>query len=337
VRVFACEYLTGGGHAGRPLPDALVRAGDIMLRALVADLAEIPDIQVVTTRDDRLPDPGLRAELHWIDSTHDPWGVWGELIAQCDAAWPIAPETDGALRRWSELIRSSGCTLIGSAPEALSITSSKQRTAASLSALGIPVVPTLRLVPALAGALPPSSTGWVIKPDNGAGAEDTWLMPGLADLRAWSQAHTDHARFVVQPWVHGVAASLSLICCRGEATMLACNLQDVRIEAGRLRYCGGIVAGCETRRAQFEPLAARIAAAIPGLWGYVGVDLIDGATGPCVLEINARLTTPYAGLRQVLGINPAALALELLSGRTVPGAVPRPMGQHVIALDAHAT
>jgi predicted ATP-grasp superfamily ATP-dependent carboligase len=46
------------------------------------------------------------------------------------------------------------------------------------------------------------------------------------------------------------------------------------------------------------------------LWGYVGVDLVLADAGPIVLEINPRLTTSYCGLRDALGINPAALVLD---------------------------
>ena len=52
--------------------------------------------------------------------------------------------------------------------------------------------------------------------------------------------------------------------------------------------------------------------AIPGLWGYVGVDLMLAKEGPVVLEINPRLTTSYCGLRRALGINTAAMVLDLL-------------------------
>jgi len=336
VRIFACEYLTGGGLSGRLLSTGLIREGDIMLRSLVRDLADISGVQVVTARDRRLRDPQLRAELHWVDPAGDAWATWGEVIEHCDAAWPIAPETNGTLARWSELIRSSGCALIGSGRAALRLTMSKRQTAAHLAALEVPVVPTTALVPALEGALPPSQTGWVVKPDDGAGSEETWLIPTVADLRRFAKTRPDHARFIIQPYVHGTSASLSLICCRGRATLLSCNLQDVRLENGRFRYCGGVVAGFEGRRARYEPLAERVAAAIPDLWGYVGVDLIDGAAGPMVLEINARLTTSYVGLRHVLGINTAALVLGLLSQRVPPSETPRPLREHVIAIDTHA-
>jgi tyramine---L-glutamate ligase len=62
---------------------------------------------------------------------------------------------------------------------------------------------------------------------------------------------------------------------------------------------------------EFAALAQRIAVAIPGLWGYVGVDFVQTADGPLVLEVNPRLTTSFCGLRAALGVNVAALVLDL--------------------------
>ena len=46
LRLFVCEFVTGGGLAGAPLPASLAREGDMMLRALVKDLAGLPRIDV---------------------------------------------------------------------------------------------------------------------------------------------------------------------------------------------------------------------------------------------------------------------------------------------------
>jgi predicted ATP-grasp superfamily ATP-dependent carboligase len=55
-----------------------------------------------------------------------------------------------------------------------------------------------------------------------------------------------------------------------------------------------------------------VAAALPDLWGIIGVDLIDTKQELQVLEVNPRITTSYAGLRESTGINPAAMVLDLL-------------------------
>jgi predicted ATP-grasp superfamily ATP-dependent carboligase len=55
---------------------------------------------------------------------------------------------------------------------------------------------------------------------------------------------------------------------------------------------------------------------VPGLAGFVGVDLVLADGGPVVVEINPRLTTAYLGLRRACAANVAALALEALDGRS---------------------
>jgi predicted ATP-grasp superfamily ATP-dependent carboligase len=67
------------------------------------------------------------------------------------------------------------------------------------------------------------------------------------------------------------------------------------------------------RRLQIqENLTKEIAEALPGLWGYVGIDFIENhELGPLVLEINPRLTSSYAGIRQATGINVAEQILRL--------------------------
>ena len=58
-------------------------------------------------------------------------------------------------------------------------------------------------------------------------------------------------------------------------------------------------------------LARQVATAIPGLRGYVGVDLVwHPLAGPVCMEVNARPTCALAGLLQQDG--GAALAARLL-------------------------
>jgi predicted ATP-grasp superfamily ATP-dependent carboligase len=333
VRVFVCEFVTGGGLADCPLPACLRREGDIMLRAAVEDLAALPGIEVVTTRDRRLPDPQLPAEVRWLDAARDPWRAWQEILAGADAAWPIAPETGGLLERLSEATLACGCLLLGSRPAAVRLAASKRRTAEHLAVHGVAAVPTwpLPLAGRVPRSVPPRAHGWVVKPDDGAGAQDCYWLRTARDVRRWSDGRSDAARFVIQPCLRGAASSLSLLCNGGACSLLACNGQDVRLEDGRLRYRGVVVGAREALRPVCAALAARIAEAIPQLWGYVGVDFVDTPEGPVVLEVNPRLTASYAGLRAALGVNPAALVLRLLEPGAAPPRVPAPLREHAIA------
>ncbi len=320
--MFVCEFVTGGGFVDTELPAGLHREGDMMLRALVKDLSDVPGISVVVTRDHRLPQRDLCGEIRRIDAGSDSWLVWRETVANTDALWPIAPETDGILERLSALALAERRILLGSPPTAIRLTASKRQTAALLASQGVTVAPTVSLEAALADSLPASVAGWVVKPDDGAGAQDTFLMHHERDMHAWSSGRRDLQRFVVQPYLPGPATSLSLLCRTGAAALLSCNSQDVRLEGTHFRYHGGTVGGRECARPVFAPIAAQIAAALPDLWGYVGVDLVETTDGPVVLEINPRLTSSYVGLRGALGVNPAELVLQLLVSDAATIALP---------------
>ena len=97
-------------------------------------------------------------------------------------------------------------------------------------------------------------------------------------------------------------ASVSLLVHRGEVVPLSLNQQHIHVDFS-FTYQGGRIPLEHPGAVQALALAARVAALIPGLDGYVGMDLILTDDGPCLIEINPRLTTAYVGLRQVVDLN----------------------------------
>jgi predicted ATP-grasp superfamily ATP-dependent carboligase len=58
-----------------------------------------------------------------------------------------------------------------------------------------------------------------------------------------------------------------------------------------------------------------VADALPGLRGFVGIDLIwNEERGPVLIEVNPRVTTAYVGLSRRLGRNLAADVLRCAGG-----------------------
>ncbi len=299
-----------------------------MLRTLIGDLAACPGVDLLCSRDERLPPiPGI--ESIKVGSGDDPFAAFARGAAHADAVWPTAPETGRALELLAMQVESLGKTLLGCRPAAVRIAASKCRTAETLAAAGIPAVPTVTAD----AAMPTWSGRWVTKPDDGAGAEDTLIADDGPTASA--RVRADPGCLVVQPWLEGPSISLSMLCVDGESLLLSCNRQRLRISDGRVTLAGlEVNAGIEGAAA-LAHLAGRIAKAIPGLWGYVGVDLVLTEHGPVVLEVNPRLTTSYCGLGRALGINVAAMVLDLL----VPGASDRwrrPAAGSAIELDLEA-
>lgn len=291
LRLFAFDYASGGGAPDGALPDSLRRQGQIMLRALLADLVELPGIELITMDE---PGPFRRR--------------FDACVQAADAVWPLAPEAGGMLERLSRQVLRSERILLGSKPNALRVAGSKLRTARALAKAGVAVAATYSPVQ----PLPPRAGAWVVTPDDGAGWLNTRIFPGAEAALAWIAA-SDATGFVLQPFIPGKLGSLSLLCCDGAAQLLGCNEQRIAVRDNQFHFLGTTVNSMLDADGEFERLAQAVAAAIPGLWGHVGVDFVLAEQGVVVLEVNARMTTSYAGLHASIGCNPAALVLDLLA------------------------
>ena len=236
-------------------------------------------------------------------------------LQAADAVWPLASESDGMLEQLSRAIQRGKRILLGSAPGAVEVVASKLELARVLRAGGVAVVATY----SPHAALPHDSGPWVVKPDDGAGCLDTRLFSDRAAALAWIRANAAD-RYVLQPFVAGKLGSLSLICCDGNARVLACNLERMAMRDNRFHFLGSVVNGLSDSDGTLARLAQQVAAAIPTLWGYVGVDFVLTAHGAMVLDVNPRLTAAYAGLHASTGCNPAGLVLDLLNGTAAMGA-----------------
>jgi tyramine---L-glutamate ligase len=305
MRIFVYEHITGGGMLGDAQMSALAPEGEAMLRALLDDLTAIRGVEVAIMRDARLG-ADLPATLHPVSSAADFWPAIHRAVRDADAVWPIAPEQGGMLLRITEEILQAARVLLGCRPDAVKIATSKRATADVLSRAGIAAIPTYfdeRSISPEIGEI-------VVKPDDGVGCQETLLFRSRRQLQAGLRNRA-RAGLVFQPFVHGDARSLSLLCCDGRARLLACNRQKVELEHGAFRFDGVSVNAMADGGGRYAALASEIARALPGLWGYCGVDFIETDEGPIVIEVNPRLTTSYAGLRRAMGINPAQLVLEL--------------------------
>ena len=91
---------------------------------------------MVTTRDRRLPTPGLDADrIVDLDSEVYPRQLL-ELARSCGAALVVAPESGGALEHVSALLAEAGVLLLGSSPEAVAVAADKWESHRRFVALG---------------------------------------------------------------------------------------------------------------------------------------------------------------------------------------------------------
>ncbi|MBB5500822.1 ATP-grasp domain-containing protein [Paraburkholderia sp. MM5384-R2] len=314
TRIFVYEYLTGGGidpQLAGPgsLADlsALIVEGRVMRDALVGALRELDGVQV-TFATSRFETPGA-GEAHCMAAPGESMTAFVARAArEHDYAWVVAPECDGLLLRFHDVVGTA--RWLGCAKEAIRVASSKSATAARLAAHGIATTPALE-----PGDPAAQHDGrWVVKPDDGAGGLDTIVYERFADACAEYEARAAAARNpVLQAWVDGEPLSLSLIC-RGDATkLLSINRQQIGLSGGdasgdvaRIVEFDGVLVDQIDQHSDMgralDTLAHRVARAIPGLRGFVGIDVVwHPQLGPVVIEVNPRLTVAYAGLSAARG------------------------------------
>jgi tyramine---L-glutamate ligase len=302
-RVFVFEYLTGGGEVEADAAEllALRRQGLQMRDAMVNDLLLAKGWAVTMANGAHMPDAPKGVHCVTVQPGTPLLEMLARQAALHDAVWVVAPETDGLLLQCRQAVPAT--RWLGCDAGSIALCADKRATLEHLSAHGL----------STPLALADTAQRWVVKPNDGAGAVDTTVHhSAAAALQAQQHGMT------LEPWVDGDTLSLSLHCRSGTAELLSINQQRLQLGAdGRLTYLGvdiDCVRRDDARAPALADVANRLARAVPGLRGFVGVDLVWHATrGPVVIEVNPRLTCAYVGLSARLGRN---LGAELLADLT---------------------
>jgi predicted ATP-grasp superfamily ATP-dependent carboligase len=156
----------------------------------------------------------------------------------------------------------------------------------------------------------------VLKPARGAGCEGVSLVRNGRELREALRLAGQNrrpGRLLLQDYVPGTSASVSLIADGRRSVALAANAQTIRASRP-FSYRGGVTPLEPEASRRAVDAASRACAAFPGLRGYIGVDLVLTKSAAIVIEVNPRLTTSYLGVRASLDGNVAAMALAACSG-----------------------
>jgi tyramine---L-glutamate ligase len=317
VFVYEDVCATGaGGDDGSPPAPSLLAEGRAMLSAVADDFRAVPGVRVTTC--------GTATDFP-------------SLAAAADYTLVIAPECGGRLEYLCREVFRVGGRLLGPSPDAVHLAADKLALARHWIRCDVPTPATCRLGDAPAG-LP-----LVVKPRDGAGSQQIRRAerrePPDPDVGRLSRAVgrdgsgepsyvtigplTGHplafnAPTIAQEYVPGFAASVAFLI--GQDTIMPLVPCEQRLSTdGRFQYRGGslpIAADLPARAVRIATAAVRC---VPGLRGYVGVDVVLGTDGrDWAIEINPRLTTSYVGLRVLARFNLAAAMLAAVRGESMP-------------------
>lgn len=307
MKVFIFEHVTGGGLAGQDIPASLAAQGAAMLQAVAADFLAA-GCSVRTMLDSRMSLSLGVAEVKSIARPVQLLSAFDSLAAQADAVLVIAPETGGVLERWELRLRQRGIRSLGCEPQAVQLCTDKLALASHLLQAGIPTPATFEAHEALQH-FEGLSFPCVLKPRDGAGCEHTFVCPDAAALaRTLAEAGSAAEQLVVQPWIPGLACSACVLVQKEGVLPLRGGQQHIiRGNSGALGYAGGSVPLAPDSERRALALACKAIASVPGLAGFVGVDLVLGSepAQDHVIEINPRVTMSYIALRELCKRNMA--------------------------------
>ncbi len=310
-RVFLFEYLSAcAGDRSDGAAAELRAEGRAMRDSLRADLAAVPGVELGVATD--RPDDVHTTE----DTTHvkricaldgeAPIDFVARQARQHDLVWAVAPETGGLLAALNEAVAPH--RWIGCDGPAIRLAASKQATLVRLQ--------THRIATPLDFVNDTTIRHWVVKPDDGAGSLRTQRHRDRGEALIDQQQRAQRGETAsLDPWIDGDAMSLSLLVHDKGAELLAVNRQRLAIDAeGAVSLTEVVIAVADIdarQRAALKQTAGAVCAAMPGLAGWVGIDLVWHAVrGPVVIEVNPRVTSAYVGMSAALGRN---LAAEILA------------------------
>lgn len=292
-----------------------------MLKAILTDFRLWGRFQTSTTVDARLDSLPLPADKVVTVMPGDYDTTFSSLVAESTAVLLIAPETGNLLAKLTATVERMGVPLLGSSSAAVAIATDKLACYEKFCQAGLPTPTTraIRFTDDVEAAARELGYPLVAKPIDGVGCEgvvfignDLEIPVALGHLR---QA-TRREDFLLEKYVEGTHGSVSLLAAQGVVLPLTLNKQEIRVLNGQFAYQGGCVPLEHPLRSRALAVAQQAISLLPGLRGYVGVDLVLAEDEAFLMEINPRLTTSYIGLRQVLNLNLAeAIWAACLTGQ----------------------
>lgn len=210
------------------------------------------------------------------------------------------------------------CPVLTSSPENVREVSDKSNLAKRLEALGMPhprcYSPDELDVIEYPVILKPSKGGGGIF--NRVAKNRQEMLAALEELAGLDQGFTEK-EILVQQYLEGTPASVSLLSTKNESLAIAVNEQLIGIPwLSKLpfAYCGNVTPFRTEYAGEMEALAEELMLEF-GLLGSNGVDFLVTEQGPVILEINPRFQGSLDTVEKAMGINLFKAHVDCFSGK----------------------
>ncbi|MFX0097167.1 MAG: ATP-grasp domain-containing protein [Candidatus Hodarchaeota archaeon] len=334
MKILLYEHLSGGGLVKKDEAVPWLSEGYALLSTLAEDFKRLKH-ETYATLDYRIANytPPIEARIATIlKPANDFLEVFIFNLADVEAAIIAAPESKSILLKLTEAAEKKDILVFGPASEVIRLTSNKRETFKIALDLDLPV-PKAKFIPFSSEideiAAMAQETGYplIFKPLDGANCngitlvrDESRISSAIKNLRQ----ETELDSFMIYPYIKGIAASATLLANEEGVSTVGLSAQELSLSAeGGLRCESGYVPLRHSLEEKALEYAVQIAQEIKGLRGWVDVDFVlSERREPIFIEINARITKNYLGIRRAISGNPAELIFDAIINQKLPEEVP---------------
>jgi predicted ATP-grasp superfamily ATP-dependent carboligase len=331
LKLLVYEHVSGGGYSEQPIPPNVLSEGFAMLRSIVSDFKSAGN-EVTVLLDARLSklNPPIDADCTIpVFCLQEAENFLTNAAKINDAVYVIAPETGQTLQSLVEFVERTGTVSLNCDARAIQKVADKATLYETLKKNGLPTPNTVAFnVDGGLAEVKQIISGkfnypLVFKPMDGVNCGGLSIVKENAQIEAAVakiKAESSGKHFIVQEFISGEAASVSVLCTGGKALAISLNKQNVKVAAPEAvsSYEGGIVPMNHPLGQEAYRMSEMVVESFPGLKGYLGVDLVLANDKPFVVDVNPRLTTSYAGLCRAANFNIAEAMVKAVLKDKLP-------------------
>ncbi len=307
MKILVLEYATATG-----LDDPSIRSeGQAMLNGLIDDFKD-KNVDYLISSTSPISDNG---NCNPVELKEDLMDWLHKNISNYTSCLIIAPEEDFLLHNITNFMEKKGVNIIGSNSDAVMTCSDKFKMYEALKN-DVPIIKTEKVFfNDIDEYNAFNNEKKVVKPADGVSCSGIQIVNSFDEMKkAASSIETNIPYFIIQDFIEGTSASVSLISNGEEAAPLSLNFQNINFSDHGINYNGGQVPLSHELEDEAKNIAKKAVESIDGIKGYVGVDMILGDEVHLV-EVNSRITTPYVALRRILNFNLGDAILDSIDGK----------------------
>ena len=288
-KVLIYEYFTGGGIINEELCSySLLSEAKIIVNSVVNEYCKSQEYQVYYFLDSRLKLDNLGKSIE-VKSSEQLYDI--KLLRTFDLILPILPEQNMELYSYCEFLAEQNIETLISSPETIKVLSDKYVFSSFCLKHNIPCIPSY--LSSQINAIPHDT---IIEKDRyGVGCSHVKKISKKDSIK--------RKKMIYQPYIKGNHFSLCVYYEKKSFKILTLNEQDIVLDNNKIKLRSLKVNVKNSHYLELYSILRNIYKSLPGLYAYVGVDLIMTRDKILVVEVNPRLTTSFTGISSTLGIN----------------------------------